>query len=71
MNVNLGSNKCECNNNSTCQLNYLQNLLIISIADTPEKYVSKVDKQKKQEKDAYISNKFIINIIFLFNTWSV
>ena len=33
--VNLGSNKCEDNNNSTCQLNHLQNSLLMSIVDTP------------------------------------
>ena len=34
--VNISSKKCENNNNSTHQPNYLQNLLLISIVDTPE-----------------------------------
>ena len=38
--VNLGSKKCKNNNNSTCQLNHPQNLLLMSIVDTPEKGVS-------------------------------
>ena len=41
--VNLGSNKCENNNNSTFQISCLQNLLLMSIFDTPEKYLSNVD----------------------------
>ena len=43
--VNLGSNKFEDNNNSTCQLNHLQNSLLMSIVDTPEKDISKVDRK--------------------------
>ena len=34
--VNLGSKKCEDNNNSTYELNHLQNLLLTSIVETPE-----------------------------------
>ena len=41
--VNLGSKKCENNNNYTCQLSHLQNYLLMSIVDTPEKYVSNID----------------------------
>ena len=41
--VILGSKKCEDNNNTTCQLNHIQNLLLMSIVDTPEKDVSKID----------------------------
>ena len=40
---NLVNEECEDNNKSTCQLNHLQNLLLISIADNPEKDVSKVE----------------------------
>ena len=43
--VILGSKKYKNNNNSTCQLNPLQNLLLMSIVDTPEKYVSNVDRK--------------------------
>ena len=32
--VNLGRNKFEYNNNSTCQLNHLHNSLLMSIVDT-------------------------------------
>ena len=48
--VNLGSNKYEDNNNSTLQLNHLQNSLLISIVDTPEKDVSKVDRKLDKRK---------------------
>ena len=37
--VNLGSNKCDDNNNSKCQLNNLQNSLLTSIVDTSQKDV--------------------------------
>ena len=40
--VNLGSKQCKNNNNFTCQLNHLQNSLLISISDTPEKDISNV-----------------------------
>ena len=43
--VNLGSKKCENNNNSTCQLSRLQNSLLISISDTPENDLSNVDRK--------------------------
>ena len=48
--VNLGSNKYEDNNNSTCQLNHLQNLLLMSIVDTPEKDVLKFDRKLYKRK---------------------
>ena len=48
--VNLGSKKCEYNNNSTSQLNHLQNSLLMSIVDTPEKFVSKVDRKIYKRK---------------------
>ena len=35
--VNLSSKKYENNNNCTCQLSRLKNLLLMNIADTPEK----------------------------------
>ena len=38
--VNLCSKKCEDNNNSIFQLNHPQNLLLMSIVDTPENYLS-------------------------------
>ena len=48
--VNLGSKKCENNNNSTCQLSRLQNSLLISISDTPENDLSNVDSEMRHEK---------------------
>ena len=48
--VNLGSKKYEDKNNSTCQLNHLQNLLSMSIVDTPERDVSKVDRKLYKRK---------------------
>ena len=43
--VNLGTNKFEDKNNSTCQLNHLHNSLLMSIVDTPEKDVSTFDRK--------------------------
>ena len=43
--VRLGSKKCEDNKNSIFQLNHLYNSLLMSIFDTPEKDVSKVDRK--------------------------
>ena len=40
--VNLGNDKCENNNNSTCQLRSLQNSVLIVIVDTTEKYLLNV-----------------------------
>ena len=48
--INLGSNKCEEKYNSTCQINHLQNLLLISIVYTPEKDVSKVYREIDKRK---------------------
>ena len=48
--INLGSKKFEENNNSTFQLNHLQNSLLMSIVDTPEKDVSKVDRKLDKRK---------------------
>ena len=48
--VNLVSNKCYDNNNSTRQLNHLQNSLLMSIVDTPEKDVSKFDRIPDKRK---------------------
>ena len=48
--VNLGSKKFENNNNSTCQINHLQNLLLMSIVDTPEKDVSNIDRELDKRK---------------------
>ena len=50
MTVNLGSNKSENNNKSTCQINHPQNLLLMSIIDTPEKYVSNFDRKIDNRK---------------------
>ena len=41
--VNLGSNKCENDNKSTCQLSCIYNSLLMSIVDTPEKDLSNID----------------------------
>ena len=43
--VNLGNRKFKNNNNSTCQLSRLHNSLFISILDTPEKYISNIDRK--------------------------
>ena len=43
MAVNLVSKKHENNNNSICQISCLYNSLLISIFDTPEKYLSIID----------------------------
>ena len=43
--VNLGSKKCEDNKNSTYQLNNIQNQLLTSIIDAPEKDVSNIDRK--------------------------
>ena len=48
--VNLGNNKFEDNNNSTCQLIRLQNLLLISTVDTHEKGLSNVDRKSDMRK---------------------
>ena len=69
--INLGSKKLENNNNSTCQIIRLHNLLLISIVDTPETYLQNVDLEIRHEKITYIYIKFIINIIFLFNACNV
>ena len=53
---NLGSNKCEDNNNSTCQINHLHNSLLMRIVDTPEKYVSKLDRSLDKKKIRTSSN---------------
>ena len=47
---NLGSKKFEHNNNSTCQLNHIQNSLLMSIVDTPEKYLTNVDSKSDIRK---------------------
>ena len=62
---NLCSKKCQKNDTSTCQLARLQNFLLISIVDTPEKDLSNVDSEIRHDKSAYIFSKFIINIIFV------
>ena len=47
---NLGSKKWKNNNNSTCQLNHFQNLLLMSIIDIPEMGISNVDKKLDKRK---------------------
>ena len=48
--VNLGSNKVENKNNSSPQLTHPQNSLIMSIVDTPEKYLSNVEGKSDMRK---------------------
>ena len=47
--VNLGSKKCEKSNNFTFQLSRIQNLLLMSIVDAPEKDVSNVDSEIRHD----------------------
>ena len=48
--VNLGSRKCEYKNNSICQLNNIQNLLLMGTSDTPKKDASNVDRNQDNRK---------------------
>ena len=48
--VNLINKKCKNNNKSTGHLNQIQISLLMSIFDTPEKYVSNVDRQSYKRK---------------------
>ena len=48
--VNLGSNKCENNNNFKRQLNHPQNLSLMSVVETPKKDVSYVDRKLDKRK---------------------
>ena len=48
--VNLISKKFADRNNPTCQLNHLQNSLLMSIVDTPGKDISKVDRKLDKRK---------------------
>ena len=48
--VNLGSKKCQNNNNTSCQLNHLYNALLMSIFDTPEKDLTNVDTKSNMRK---------------------
>ena len=48
--VNLGSNKFENNDTSSCQLNHLHNLLLISVYEIPENYLSNVDRKYDTRK---------------------
>ena len=65
--VNLGSKKCKKNNNYALLLIRIQNLLLLSIVDNPEKYLSNVDSEIRHDKSTYIFSKVITNIILLFN----
>ena len=71
MTVNLGSNKFENNNNSTCQLIRLHNSLLMNIFDTPEKDLSNVYLEILHNKITYIFITLITNIILLFNTCNI
>ena len=48
--VNLGNSKCKNNNNSAFKLSSPQNLLLMSIFDTPEKDVSNVYHKSDKKK---------------------
>ena len=68
---NLGSKKYEDNKNSTCKLNYLQNSLLMSIVDNPEKNVStfnrKIDKRKIGTSSIMSSSAlfyFLVHVIY-------
>ena len=65
--VNLSNKKCKNNNKSTGHLNQIHKSLLMSIVNTPEKYVSNICKKHIIE-NTYIIDKVIINIIFLFDT---
>ena len=47
--VNLGSKKGQ-NKDASCQITHLQNSLLISIVDTPENYLSNVDRKSDMIK---------------------
>ena len=66
--VSLSIKRCKNKNNSTCQLRSLQNYLLMSIVDTPEKYLSDFDSEIRHEKSMYIFSKVFINIVLLLNT---
>ena len=51
---NLGNKKGENKDTPSCQLNHLQNSLLRSIVDTPEKDLSNVDSEIWYEKITYI-----------------
>ena len=48
--VNLYGKKCKNNNNSTFQINHIQNSLLMSIVDNPENYVSNFDRKLDNRK---------------------
>ena len=48
--VNLGSNKFENNDTSSCQLNHLHNLLLMSVYEIPENNLSNVDRKSDIRK---------------------
>ena len=69
---NLGSKKCENNNNSTYQLRQLKNSLLISIVDTTENYLPNVDSKIRHGKSTYIfikssSTLFSCSIFAMYN----
>ena len=48
--VNLDSKKRENNNNSTCQLKFLQNSSLMSIVVTPDKELSNIERESDMRK---------------------
>ena len=48
--VNLGSNTGKKNDNSSTQLTYIQNSLLMSIFDTPENILSNADRKSDMKK---------------------
>ena len=48
--LKLVNNKGENNDNSSPQLTHLQNSLLMNIVDTPEKYLSNVDRKSDMRK---------------------
>ena len=62
--VTLSNNKCENNNNSTGNLNHIQNLLLMSIVDIPEKDVSNFDSKLDKIKVRTSSIKSSSTIIY-------
>ena len=68
--VNLGSNKCENNNKSTFEFSCLQNSLLMSIVETPEKYLSNVDRKLDMIK-VRTSSVNSSSTLFIFSTFAM
>ena len=69
--VNLGSKKGKKNDNSSPQITCLYNSSLMSIVETLENNLSKVDSEIWYDKSTNIFSKVIIKIIFLFNTCTI